>query len=92
MSPKTSKTSKTSETSERDVKGGGRAGALTPARVAVLVIAVLALIFIFENTRATKIRLLISEVTMPLWAALLATGLIGALRGAYVAFSRTRRR
>ncbi|MFI7293061.1 hypothetical protein [Streptomyces sp. NPDC050121] len=57
MSPKTSKIS---ETSERDVKGRGRAGALTPARIAVLVLAVLvlavlALIFIVENTRATKI-------------------------------------
>ncbi|MFI5794244.1 DUF1049 domain-containing protein [Streptomyces sp. NPDC051677] len=92
MSPKTSKTSKSSATSERDVRSGRVAGALTPARIAVLVLAVLALIFIFENTRATKIRLLIPEVTMPLWAALLATGIVGALCGAYFAYSRTRRR
>ncbi|GLP66917.1 MULTISPECIES: LapA family protein [unclassified Streptomyces] len=61
----------------------GRGGAVTPARVVVLLLAVLALIFVFENTRATRIRLLVPEVTMPLWTALLATGLIGALCGAY---------
>ncbi|MDQ1066443.1 LapA family protein [Streptomyces canus] len=60
-----------------------RSGAVTPARMVVLPLAVLALIFIFENTGATRIRLLVPEVTMPLWTALLATGLIGALCGAY---------
>ncbi|MFM9446006.1 DUF1049 domain-containing protein [Streptomyces acidiscabies] len=73
MSPKT--------TSESGAKKG--AGLLTPGRVAVAVLGVLALVFIFENTRATKIRLLIPEVTMPLWTALLATGVVGALCGAY---------
>lgn len=62
---------------------GGRGGVVTPARVVVVLLAVLALIFVFENTRTTRIRLLIPEVTMPLWTALLATGLIGALCGAY---------
>ncbi|MEV2254249.1 hypothetical protein AB0I94_27330 [Streptomyces sp. NPDC050147] len=62
---------------------GGGSGVMTPGRIAVLVIAVLTLVFIFENTRHTKIRLLIPEVTMPLWVALLGTGLIGALCGAY---------
>ncbi|MVO87271.1 DUF1049 domain-containing protein [Streptomyces sp. p1417] len=56
---------------------------MTPGRVAVAVIAILTLVFIFENTRSTKIRLLIPEVTMPLWMALLGTGLIGALCGAF---------
>jgi uncharacterized integral membrane protein len=56
---------------------------MTPGRIAVLVLAALALIFIFENTRDTEIRLLIPEVTMPLWSALLATGVIGALCGVY---------
>ncbi|MEU1116448.1 MULTISPECIES: LapA family protein [unclassified Streptomyces] len=69
--------------------GGSGTGPVTPARVVVAVIAVLTLVFIFENTRSTKIRLLIPEVTMPLWMALLGTGLIGALCGAY--FMRRRR-
>jgi uncharacterized integral membrane protein len=75
MSPKTTERVTTS--------GGGWKAALTPGRVAVLLLAVLALIFIFENTRATKIRLLIPEVSVPLWTALLATALIGSLCGAY---------
>ncbi|MFE6778222.1 DUF1049 domain-containing protein [Streptomyces sp. NPDC057702] len=65
--------------------GGGRAQEfLTPGRIAVGVIGVLGLIFIFENTREVKIRLLIPEVTMPLWAALAAVALIGGLCGAYL--------
>ncbi|MET7473372.1 DUF1049 domain-containing protein [Streptomyces sp. NPDC005648] len=72
------------KTSEHGTKSGSRSGQVfTPGRVTVLLLAVLALIFIFENTRATRIRLLIPEVTTPLWMALLATGAIGALCGAY---------
>lgn len=72
-------------TSSGGSKGGsgGGGGVMTPGRIAVLVVAVLTLVFIFENTHHTKIRLLIPEVTMPLWVALLGTGLIGALCGAY---------
>lgn len=69
--------------------GSGGGGVMTPGRIAVFVVAVLTLVFIFENTRHTKIRLLIPEVTMPLWVALLGTGLIGALCGAY--FMRRRK-
>ncbi|WP_371526343.1 hypothetical protein OG302_09365 [Streptomyces sp. NBC_01283] len=69
--------------------GSGAGGVMTPGRIAVFVVAVLTLVFIFENTRHTKIRLLIPEVTMPLWVALLGTGLIGALCGAY--FMRRRK-
>lgn len=65
---------------------------MTPGRIAVLVLAVLALVFIFENTQETEIRLLVPVVTMPLWTALLATGVIGALCGSYFAYTRTRRR
>jgi hypothetical protein len=88
MSRKTPKTAKAPRTGN-----GGRAprwvGGLTPGRIGVLALAVLTLVFIFENTQETKIRLLIPEVTMPLWAALLATALVGALCGAY--FMRRRR-
>ncbi|WP_329222392.1 LapA family protein [Streptomyces sp. NBC_01485] len=83
---------KTSKTSERGGRHSGGNAAVTPARIAVLVLAVLTLIFIFQNTRDTKIRILIPEVTVPLWTALLAMGIIGALCGAYFAYTRTRRR
>ncbi|MPY43031.1 hypothetical protein FNH04_24925 [Streptomyces phyllanthi] len=56
---------------------------MTPGRISVAVLVVLTLVFIFENTRDTRIRLLIPEVTMPLWTALLGMGVIGALCGAY---------
>ncbi|MFF3409693.1 LapA family protein [Streptomyces sp. NPDC002742] len=82
MSRKTSKNAGTSGGK------GTREGPMTPARVAVLVLAVLALVFIFENTRSTRIRLLIPEVIMPLWVALLATAVIGAVCGAYAARRR----
>ncbi|MEV7073884.1 DUF1049 domain-containing protein [Streptomyces sp. NPDC091972] len=75
MSPKTSESGGTTSNT---------GGAAAPARLVVLLLAVVALIFVFENTRATRIRLLGPEVTVPLWTALLATGLIGALCGAYV--------
>ncbi|MEK8173122.1 4'-phosphopantetheinyl transferase superfamily protein [Streptomyces sp. M19] len=69
----------------QDRPARGRLGwALTPSRIAALVIGVLALVFIFENTRQIKIRLLIPEVTMPLWLAFLAVGAIGAFCGAYL--------
>lgn len=83
----------TAKTSESGTKAGGKrgglAGSMTPGRIIVLVLAALSLIFIFENTDSTEIRLLIPLVTMPLWLALLAMGLIGALLGAY--FMRRRR-
>ena len=72
------------KTSGSGGKESGRSGGpLTPTRAAVMILAVLALTFVFENTRATEIRLLVPEVTMPLWLALLGTGVIGALCGAY---------
>lgn len=64
-------------------KSGGRGGPVTSSRGSVVLLAVLVLILGFENTRATRIRILLPEVTMPLWMALLATGVIGALCGAY---------
>lgn len=65
---------------------------MTPARVAVLVLAVLALIFIFENTGKIRIRLLVPVVTMPLWGALLTTFVIGLIVGAFARRSARRRR
>ncbi len=68
------------------MKSGGKqrgpGEVLTPKGITVLVLVVLALVFIFENTRETEIRLLAREVTMPLWLALLGMGVLGALCGA----------
>ncbi len=60
----------------------------TPGRITVAAVALLTLIFIFENTRQTRIRLLVPEVTMPLWLALLGPAVIGALCGYYFARRR----
>jgi uncharacterized integral membrane protein len=57
---------------------------MTPGRIVVLVLTVLALIFIFENTHKVRIRVIVPEVTMRLWAALLITFVIGVLSGVYL--------
>ncbi|WP_318212698.1 MULTISPECIES: lipopolysaccharide assembly protein LapA domain-containing protein [unclassified Streptomyces] len=71
--------------------GGGRSRfteALTPGRIGMAALAVVTLVLIFQNTGQVKIRLLIPEVSMPLYLALLATALIGAACGFYVAARR----
>jgi uncharacterized integral membrane protein len=78
-----------SDTSRR-ASGRGPRDWLTPGRTVVLVLGVLALVFIFENTRDVRIRLLIPEVTMPLWLALLITFVIGWLCGRFLGGSRRR--
>ncbi|MGP3949430.1 hypothetical protein [Streptomyces sp. 7N604] len=46
-------------------------------------ITAIALIFIFENRASVNIRLLIPEVTMPLWGALLIAWGLGMLAWAF---------
>ncbi|MDV5149337.1 LapA family protein [Streptomyces sp. SBC-4] len=81
--------------SPKDTSGGSRtggtsrfSGAFTPSRIAMTVVAVLTLVFIFENTRQVKVRILVPEVSMPLYLALLATAVLGAACGYYVAGRR----
>ncbi|KOG87352.1 DUF1049 domain-containing protein [Streptomyces varsoviensis] len=82
MSPKTS-------TKPSGGPSGGRARELvTPSRLLLLVIAILALVFVFENTRQVKVRLLLPEVTVPLWIALAVMLVIGWLVGRFVTFRR----
>ncbi|MFF3209970.1 DUF1049 domain-containing protein [Streptomyces sp. NPDC002886] len=71
-------------------RGKGR-GPITPGRAGIVALAVLTLVFIFENTRSTKIRLLIPQVTMPLYVALLIAAVLGGLCGAYLARRRRQR-
>ncbi|MEU6802657.1 LapA family protein [Streptomyces neyagawaensis] len=87
MSPKTTASDRGRGTARGHRQWGDM---LTPGRVTVGLLAFLALVFIFENTRTTKIRLLIPEVTMPLWLALLGTALIGVVCGAYWAYHMKR--
>ncbi|RPK88917.1 MULTISPECIES: LapA family protein [Streptomyces] len=72
--------------SPRDVSSGtARAkGWLTPGRIVVGVLVVLVIVFICVNTNEVTIRVLIPEVTMPLWFALLAMFLIGLGCGGYL--------
>ncbi|MFI1717387.1 DUF1049 domain-containing protein [Streptomyces litmocidini] len=70
-------------------RGASRtAGALAPGRIAMVAVAVLTLVFVFGDTREVEIRLLVPEVTLPLYVALLATALLGAGCGSYVAARR----
>ncbi|GLF99826.1 LapA family protein [Streptomyces yaizuensis] len=62
----------------------------TPGRIAFTVLAVLAIVFIFENTERVEIRVLIPVVTMPLYLALLAMFVVGALCGGYLFRRKTR--
>lgn len=68
-------------------RGKGR-GSITQGRAGIAALAVLTLVFIFENTRPTKIRLLIPQVTMPLYVALLIAAVLGGVCGAYLARRR----
>lgn len=61
---------------------------MTPGRVLVFVLLALTVVFIFENTAQTEIRLLIPVIVMPLWVALLIPGVIGLLSGMYLARRR----
>ena len=53
--------------------------ALVRRSLSIAFIAIVALIFIFENTTETTVRLLIPVVTMPLWGALLIAWVLGLL-------------
>ena len=55
---------------------------IPPRLVIGLVLALLILVFVAENSRRTKMRFLLPEVTAPLWTALFVATLLGALAGA----------
>ncbi|KOU08228.1 LapA family protein [Streptomyces californicus] len=72
--------------SPKDVSSGSGHGTgwITPGRVVVALLVVLVAVFICVNTNKVTIRVLIPEVTMPLWLALLAVFVIGLLCGGYL--------
>lgn len=57
-----------------------------------VVITAIALVFIFQNRTSTEIRLLVPEVTMPLWGALLIAWALGMIACALVGRRRRRDR
>jgi len=56
-----------------------------------VLITAIALVFIFENRTSVEIRLLVPEVTMPLWGALLIAWGLGMLACAFTLRRRPRR-
>lgn len=64
---------------------GGPGGALTPRRIAALVLALVAVVFVFQNRADTTLTVFGASVTAPLWlfsGALLTVGiLVGLLLG-----------
>lgn len=56
-----------------------------------VLITAIALVFIFENRTSVEIRLLIPEVTMPLWGALLIAWGLGMVACAFTVRRRPNR-
>ena len=65
---------------------------ITPRQIAGLVFLVLALIFIFENTRSVKVRFIIPEVKLPLYFALLVAAVLGGLTTLLIQWRRRSRK
>ncbi|MFD3308140.1 hypothetical protein [Streptomyces sp. NPDC058656] len=56
-----------------------------------VLISAIALVFIFQNREDVEIRLLVPQVTMPLWGALLIAWGLGMLACAFTLRRRTNR-
>jgi len=57
---------------------------LTPRRVTAVVVGAFAVVFVAENTRGVKVRLLIPEVTLPLWTVFAGAFVLGIILGVLV--------
>ncbi|HVM65910.1 MAG TPA: hypothetical protein VMU14_13680 [Acidimicrobiales bacterium] len=57
---------------------------VTPARVALVVVVVLAIVFAAENTRRTRIRFIVPIVSTWVWLALLVALVLGFAAGLLV--------
>ncbi len=55
-----------------------------PRLVLAVVVGVLAVVFVVENTKQTKIRFFVPQVTAPLWMGLFLAALLGALAGGLI--------
>lgn len=68
--------------------GRERPPVLTPKRVAGLVIVVLAVVFVVQNTRKTRVRFIVPVVDTWVWLALVVALLLGFAAGALFARRR----
>ena len=55
---------------------------VSPRLVVGTLLVVLLVVFAFENRQQTRIRLILPQVTFPLWMALLGAAVIGAAAAA----------
>lgn len=62
--------------------------AVTPRMVIAAVLAVLAIVFVFQNTDSAKLKIIFFTVEMPRWIAFLVLLLIGAVIGYLLRRSR----
>ena len=64
---------------------------ISPRLVISAVLVILLIVFLAENTRSVRMRLLFPEVQAPLWLALLIAAALGALAVVIVRWRRGRR-
>lgn len=69
-----------------------REGGVTPRRVVAIVLGVLALVFVFQNSDDVAVQLLVVEFRAPLWIVTLALLAIGVLIGWLLSSRRAKRR
>jgi uncharacterized integral membrane protein len=76
---------------ERNSSGENLLQKIGPRGIAAIVLGILAVISILENTRSTKIRFIGPEVKAPLWLALVIAAVLGAGAGLLIDRRRNRR-
>jgi uncharacterized integral membrane protein len=57
---------------------------LTPRRVTTVVAGAIVVVFVAENTRGVKVRLLIPEVTLPVWTVFAGGFVLGIFLGVLI--------
>jgi uncharacterized integral membrane protein len=65
---------------------------LSPKGIAAIVLAALALVFVFQNTARRKVDFLFWDMTLPMWVWFLALLAAGAVIGSLFPWLRPRRR
>lgn len=63
----------------------------TPGQITGAVLLLLLLIFVFENTKKVQVRLIIPQVTVPLYFALVLAAALGGLSTLLIQWRRNRK-